>query len=359
MTAETSNRKIYFPGFDYLRAALAIDATCFHVLFYVSRDRFALYKPELQDQLPLPEHIFSLNILFLAIPSFFTLSMFLFAWNQTLRPDYFKKRIWMLIQLYVFWFFVWFIYNLITNTSATLEEFTTLTDTLIYFVSGGQSLYWFFSTLIVITALLHFYLKFLTHVKRNRTAWMFAIFILSIAFVILATILIGHDHFANPIPFIPFVALIPILVHYVKNYHRNQPGIRYYGFIALCVILYMGSSVIEWKMQPWFAEQGFLVFVVPFYIRPSLLFGTIAIFLLALTYQKPVPKFMKFIAGFSLSIYCLHLYVPGRQEVFNFVYQITPFTKVPAEIVTLTYMIGGSILLAFLLRKIKAFRQFL
>ena len=207
--------------------------------------------------------------------------------------------------------------------------------------------------------MLHFYLKLLERIKQHRIVWMFAIFIISIFFVALVSWALGSDHTANPTPFVPLVALVPILIHYVKNHHRNSPGPKYYGFIALCVLLYLVSSILEWQVQPWFAEQGFLILVIPIYIRPSLLFGAIAIFLLALLYQRPVPRFIHFIAGYALPIYCLHLYIPGKHHVFNFLHGLSPFSKVPAEIVTLAYMVGGSILLAFFLRKIKPIRQFL
>lgn len=351
-------KPLYFFGLDSLRVGLAIDATFFHTLFFGTRPMFMMYTHDpSQPFVPDVVQVLTINFFFLAIPTFFTLSFILYASNWQGRKGYFKKRIGQLGLLAGFWVVVRVIWLLIEDPGWFARMMDTPTHIGMGVLGGFGSLYWFFISLLLLTAVLHGYLEVLKKITHHKLSWMWGLFVLSVIMMMTLPYWIPSDFFGNPLPFLPYVFATPLIIHYYTEWKEQKTSPLNWLFL-LFAGLWLFFSWVDWQIQPHYANRGFLVFVLPFYIRLSLLFGCFMLIFTALKSKKPAPKWVKFLGDYSLGIYCLHLFVP-----FTLTFQESLLgwgvPQLGVEAMMLTYRIGGAILMTWLLRFIPFMRRFL
>ena len=351
-------KPLYFFGLDSLRVGLAIDATFFHTLFFGTRPMYMMYE-HVPGQAFTPDvpQILTINFFFLAIPSFFTLSFILYAVNWKGRNGYFKKRIGQLGLLTLFWVLVRVVQLLITDPG----WFARMMDSPIHGVMGVLgafgSLYWFFISLLILTVVLHGWLEVLNKIEKNKLTWMWGTFLGSVVLMMSIPYWIPSDFFGNPMPFLPYVFATPLIIHYYQEWSERKTSPLNWIFLVFGV-LWLFFSWLDWQIQPHYAERGFLVFVLPFYIRLSLMFGCFMLIFAAIRRRKSTRKWVKFFGDYSLGIYCLHLFVP-----FTLTFQEALLgwgvPQLSVEALMLGYRIGGAMLMTWLLRFIPFMRRFI
>lgn len=343
-------------GLDFFRAILAVDALFFHALFFGSRGRFVVldyesYNPD--TFVPSIPQVLSLNLFFLAIPSFFVLSLLLYAIKFENTLDYLKKRLWVLGKLLLFWTLVSVVYLHFKGQNNLFDYFDSLSSFVLLWLSGGNSLYWFFASLIVLTIILHAYLALLQRFNSS-IATQIVYFIASLIFMLGLPFLFKTDYFANPLPFLPLIFLVPILQHFHEKFYETSPRFLY-PIIILIFLIYLLLCFLDWQLMPVYASTGYSYFLLPFYARLSLIAGTIFLYAVVL-FLKPKPsKFTKFIAFYSLSLYCLHIYAPYKQEIAQ--YLKSWFPDVVVDVTIFLYMAGFAIVIGGILKRTPYFKK--
>jgi Acyltransferase family len=96
----------FYVGFDYLRALLALAVIAWHVKLFGASD---LFQPGQHSQSSIRlSDILNFQVLVLAVPTFFLMSMVLFLERVRHRgAPYFRTRLRHLFLLYVFWVALW------------------------------------------------------------------------------------------------------------------------------------------------------------------------------------------------------------------------------------------------------------
>jgi len=132
----------YYYGFDYLRAILPFFVIAIHT-------RFVSAYGNLFSDGRAGINIFDVvqyNLLILAVPSFFIISLFLFFKKKQTSKKEDIARIYKLFVLYVFWMSLWVLIKKPPHPS-------DISHAVMFMVRGGNSIFYYFFTLIILTAI--------------------------------------------------------------------------------------------------------------------------------------------------------------------------------------------------------------
>lgn len=264
-------------------------------------------------------HIFGISdflnfhILLLAVPTFIFISIYLYASNPV-SLLVLKKRLARLIILLSFWPIALIIYSQGFHGLAAIYPFS-LSEFIYIILSAGQTIYYFFSSLIICVFVVYFFLKLNQTLQRS----IFLSSAILLAFLPQITKVTGFyalSAYWSPLNFIPlsFAAVL-----FARN--RNKIIENRNMFIPLSMLLCVFFSILEWKFsvgQIFFAGQGY---AIPGYTRISLLFAVFAIFLIALNPKIKPNRVIKYMSRYSLALYCVHPFLtsPVKKIVLVFV----------------------------------------
>jgi peptidoglycan/LPS O-acetylase OafA/YrhL len=297
-------------GIDYLRACMSMFVVVWHMggggqsLIY-SEERFR-------------EHVFTLSdfinfhVLLLAVPAFVFISIYLYS-SKPISLRTFKNRFTRIFILLTFWPIALILYK--NGYPGLLDIVPNSPVDAVYTALGvGDTIYYFFSSLIICLFIAHLFLQ----LNRNLQLSIFVISIVLLASLPHLTKISGFyplSAYWNPLNFIPLTFAAAFLA-------RNESMILEKRNMALllsvvsCVFL----SIFEWKYsvgQIFFPGQGY---AFPAYTRASLLFAVFAIFILALSPKIKSNNVIRFMARYSLALYCLHPFMIRPVKKFVFFY---------------------------------------
>lgn len=322
----------------------------------------------------------------LAVPVFLQISLFLF-YNKSEKSglNYFiKKRLPRLIYLYLFWvgsiiiFDILFVGGIETIAGAT----SSIKAFLEFIVSGNSTPYFFFFSLIFVTVLAEILVLLFSKIEKPATkisisyGLLFVSCILVFSFSTIQPILkytgiqssllnyinnlTGWDY--TPVNFLPYVFTSAIAVQEYKEGKLAKVTKflqrKLYGLLGL-TLFFFG---LEWILT----SNGLLIQVdqapLDHYLRLSLVFGSWLLLYLALISKRQVPATVKFLSDCSLGIYGFHVFLTfekplplGSIPVLGNLFQAVPVLQIVANFLV---VLGGSIALTLLFKRIKLFKQF-
>jgi peptidoglycan/LPS O-acetylase OafA/YrhL len=286
----------HIEGIDYLRAIMSIFVVVWHMggggrSLIFSKDKYL-------------EHVFTVSdfvnfhMLLLAVPTFIFISNFLYALggmnNTTLR-----KRLKRILILLTFWPIALIIFRnghhgLLNLLPHSLRSFAVTV------LTAGHTIYFFFVSLIVCLLITHLIAKL--KLRLQLFGFVLSIIILS-SMPELARMSDFYPLSAywSPLNFIPF-PFAAVLVAQNIDYVRLQKTI----LMSVLIVLFVLFSTFEWNYSVggiFFLGQGH---AIPTYTRTSLLFGVIALAIMATEPRIKSNSIIKYMGKYSLALYCLH-----------------------------------------------------
>jgi len=330
-------------GIEYLRAIMSIFVVIWHM---EGGGQSLIFSKNYLEHVFTVSDFVNFHLLLLAVPTFIFISIFLYASHRA-DKIVLKKRLKRILILLTFWPITFIIYN---NSFTNYKGYqrlpvitpTSLNDFIFTILKAGDTIYYFFTSLIICLLISHLFIQL-----RQRFQILF--FLLSTGFLAcLPEITKQIDLYPlsaywSPLNFIPF-SFAAVLVAQNRGKVLANRKIILFTSIVLCILF----SIFEWKYSIgsiFYYNQGF---AIPAYTRTSLLFSVIAIFVIALDQRIKSTPAIKFMARYSLALYCLHpfLIIPIRNLVAIFIQN-----KVVCVYVSITVVIALSYLIAILLRK--------
>ncbi len=356
-----------FEGFDFLRAIFAIA---------IVADHAGLFSIVTIQGLTSGTDILYANFSYIAVPVFFQISLFLFYFkSKTVELEkFFQKRIVKLINLYLFWVFVFTLSKtLFTKGLNSINDFApfSLRSIIEFIISGGNSPFYFFFSLILITALatlvIFFYQKiannFLKLVISYCLLFLSCLLILSFSLTDLILDFINGQESSvmkaisniarwnyNPLNFLPYIftASITVQEFYHINPQEKHPHLKKKLWGLFCLFLIF--TLLEW----------FLLKNLIHYSRLSLVFGSWLLLYLALISKQRPNYAIRFVSNLSLGIYATHLFITHifwieSPNFTNVVFDVSPRLYVVARFLI---VLGASIAMTYLLKKTKFLNKF-
>lgn len=310
--SESADRGRHLHGLDYLRALMMLAVVAWHVKVFGRSDafdpeRWRGYVPELSDFL-------NFNFLLLAVPMFLLIAMFLVSMKAHMGPAYFRRRLKYLAILYIFWSAL-SIYAFHRDRE-TLHHLANFRNLFMFSISGGESLFYFFFSLLVLTSI-----AWLIRRMSTRLLWIFLGASMALVYVNSVEAILRPDRWPlvaywNPLNFISYAFVGALLWRYWQAGSFREWTVRYCVLLALLGTAFVFLSWIEWHWLPSHASLIVNGYMLPTYTRFSLVVGATILFLLSLGIRRPAPGWIKVLSESSLGIYCLHEFVL-RAEVIQ------------------------------------------
>lgn len=294
----------YFNGFDYLRIFFALAVVAWH-----TKALGATGLTGEQFHLNLKDFIYG-NIFLLAVPLFIQVSLFLYLVNRKNKPNYFGKRIFELIFLYFFWMAL---LVLVFYKESALKNLTSLQ----FWLSGGATPLYFLLVILILTFLTEFFV-YLKSVLSRRIFLILTLFflIVSIAVIVGKTYLFAHLNSSLALFFMShwsafnFLPYVFSAIIFADLYEKGVLGKGYVlKWIIISTIFILGLALLEYRYLPSSIYLKYDGMIIPPYSRLSLFLGTWLVFFLALCRNYKLFPVIQKLAGLTLGIYVLHIFV--------------------------------------------------
>jgi len=324
--------RIWFYGIDYLRSFMSLVVIAWHLRLLGATGFFHIGEFETQ-QFGWADLIYY-HVFFLAVPSFYLISLFMFSNRQEISAKYLLNRIERFAYLYLFWLGVGVLVYSKLNDISVLVLFRSWTSSLhqfaFVFFSGAGTLYYFFVNLILLTLVSYFTVTWnyrLQCVLLGFSLMQMWGFPAVVCWFERCEYMVAYWNFFN---FIPYVFISNLIIHYQRR--LSSPVV----FKWLIIVLTFSCAIAAYCEWHWFVCIGNLKYndlAVPPYMRISVAIGTSLLFVLSLRLRRRVPKWVKFLSDNSLGLYCLHqivMIVLQKSEGYETLhrYQIIEFLTV-------------------------------
>lgn len=294
----------YFTGFDYLRVFFAFAVVAWHTKALGNTGLISE-----QFSINLKDFIYG-NIFLLAVPLFVQVSLFLYLFNRKNKEGYFLKRILNVSFLYLFWMALLILIFYKENGLKTFLE-------LQFWFSGGATPLYFLLVILILTIITEGFLHLGKIMKRNSF-----LIINFFALIVSLILILGKVYFFGSLSpkILPFVMshwsalnFLPYVFSAIIFDDLRERGIwgkRISWKLAATLLVFMlGAALIEYLYLPSSVNFGFDGMVIPPYSRLSLILGTWLVFYLAVAKDYQVPAPIKTLAGLTLGIYIMHIFV--------------------------------------------------
>jgi hypothetical protein len=371
-----------FAAFDFLRAIFSLAIVAYKT------NIFGIPKVLIPSTLTfaLSNYVLGGMVGALAVPVFLQISLFIFyIKSQKAGLDYFvQKRLPRLILLYVFWvgsitlFDILFVDGFAAIGAAT----SSLKAFLEFIVSGHNTPYFFFFSLIFVTVLAEILILLFGKIENASTKisishWLLlASCTLIFSFSTIELIIkytgiessflnflknfIAWDY--NPINFLPYVFTSAITVQEYQEGKLAQVTKFLQRKLYVLLSLTLMFFALEWILT----SKGILIQLdqglLNHYLRLSLVFGSWLLLYLAIISKRQVPSIVKFLSDCSLGIYGFHVFFTYKNllnvdtiPVIGNLFQAFPVLGI---LVTFSITLLGSIALTLLFKRVKILRQF-
>jgi hypothetical protein len=292
------SKRLYLPGFDYLRVFFMVSVIAGHVNLITG---LAAQRAGEIGQGPNFWDHFYVDLQSTAVPSFILISTLLFCvkpvtWESTL------KRLTKLGYLYIFWVSAWIVHSKPMMKPGVLGLIELV-------LRGGGWLFYFISVLILMTLLT-------VGISALKGRWRLLGYAVSVGAFLATVLWVSHDHrwtqgqyYWVPTCFalLPCFALglAPRLESLIED--RSARWRLAAGLLACGVV----AALVEWH----FAAPASLIEEtrkwVPKHARFSISFDAAMIVVLSLGIRCKPGWIVSFLARNALGIYCLHGFIVG------------------------------------------------
>ena len=241
------------------------------------------------------------HVLSLAVPSFFLISLFLFADKGQTGGRRLFRRIERLVLLFVFWSGLHVL--IFRDTGPFADALHSITGFVRLAVKGGNAVFYFFSCLALMTLVASMACRL-----APRLLWLLAV--LSICGLWPMSALAGGNlseefaNYYNPLNFLPYAFVAPVLASQVKAGSLRMSAVKASVVLGAVFLLFASVTLLEGRFLR--TADGR---VPAAYSQPSAVLGAVVVVLLALMVRRPAPWFVKRLSDFSLGIYCVHEFV--------------------------------------------------
>ncbi|MDX2230529.1 MAG: acyltransferase [Leptolyngbyaceae cyanobacterium bins.349] len=371
-----------FEGFDFLRAIFSVAVIGYKTkIFYIPKILFPS-----AFTIALSDYVLSGMVGALAVPVFLQISLFIFQLKSedTGLKYFLQKRLPRLVSLYLFWVISITVFDIlfVDGLDAIKGAIASPKSFLLFIVSGNNTPYFFFFSLIFVTIIAEILVLRLGRVQKpsTRLTINYALLIISsimvFAFATIEPIIdyMGLQSFAlkslsnltswdySPLNFLPYIfsAAITAQEYRMRSLDKMTSSLKWK--LKSLLVLTLSFFALEWILT----SHKLLIQVdqapLDHYMRLSLVFGSWLLLYAAILVKQRPPVFVKFLASCSLGIYGFHVFfsfkkplpldqVPGIGGVF----QSFPVMQMLAYFwITLI----GSILLTVLCRRLKILKGF-
>lgn len=306
-----------FEGFDFLRAIFSLAIVADHTGLFSLATSYGTITAT---------NLLYANFSYVAVPVFLQISLFLFQIKSggVVFKTFFQNRIAKLIYLYLFWLTSFVLFRLFFKEgSAGIAKLRNLSikEWIEFIVSGGNSPFYFFFSLIfltILTALLVLVFKkvqnFSTRIKISYWLLFISCILIFASSIIdrLPTSIYPHPQITlivakitsivqwnyNPLNFLPYIFTTAIITQEFERGKFAQVTRLFKFELWSLFFLFLIFTVLEWS----------LIDRLMNYSRLSLVFGSWLLLDLALLSTRRVPALVSFISEYSLGLYTLHLF---------------------------------------------------
>jgi len=291
---------------DYLRAFFSVCVVAVHLGYVFPSSIFRWRRDEYLNHTFGWSDFVNFYVLCLAVPVFILVSAYLFARKPT-NLSGLMNRLGRILRLMLFWSILYQIF-FFTGYGALKLFPEDPQERVIFLLTAGNTVYYFFLCLIIVTAVIHISQKLSTIV-----IWM----LFGATTLIVGVLPILHQRtgililalHANPLNFLP-LAFAGIGLARLSR----PPGWLGFTMLSLGAL----TAILDWTIyiDPCFFEVN--RFALPAYSRPSLIFLSVALMIIALRTSAPENPIISFMARHSLAVYCLHpFFIPVRYKLVD------------------------------------------
>lgn len=326
----------YWHGIDYLRALFILFVVADNTKLVSYFSPFFTRKTNQLAGIHILD-IIQINVIYLAVPGFIIISIFLFfsRTNATHKED--LKRINSLFHLYVFWTGLWIL---------SLDQYPEMpvSEIFLYIIRGGNSHFYFLFSLLLITMIA----AFSQHLDRPKTIILAIISLVMVqSFPIINIFDPQYINFVshwNPLQFIPFVFIGKLIAEWQANPQKKEQAIT--KIILTLLVVYIIIAKVEWEYLLHENHSLAQITTLPSYARISLTIGAAGLLVFALQSKSPAPKAIKILSDSSLGIYATHMFI------YRYIFSFFPTDPIIRFSVTLSL----SIILTYFLKKVFRYR---
>jgi surface polysaccharide O-acyltransferase-like enzyme len=314
-------------GFDYLRAIFTILVVVWHAN---TVGFLGNLNPDLQNWI----NVFYYNICLLAVPTFFSISLFLFYKKQKDENTYsFRKRLARLMRVYCAWVFVGIVFDSLLSRGSSLLRLLSVKELLHTVIKGSRPELFFLFSLILMTSLCFLnIIFFIRKNKDNRIQFFLAVLsLLILPIACFSTLKTGQTIFSaywNPICFLPYIISSYLLLNIFDESSTNSRLLKLFRqknvlVISVIFFAFVILSWLEWKA--FYVPSVFGGYLLPPYARVSLVIGSFLTCYLAISCMQRIPPYLiRALSKESLGIYLMHNYflflaglLIGKLQVFQ------------------------------------------
>ena len=277
-----------------------------------------------------PIGFFYRYVTLLAVPTFICISIMLFIKKSLLTGGYWKRRLLRLIQLFLFWTCIQFVFYLLAGGRFPPPISTIIPDGGPGLPYVGGSVFYFLFALIICTGVAALFLKLPDKLKFIAS---------TIVIVLSCVIFIISSHYGIPLKITEmenYYLYVPIAYYMVKYQDKL---VRYRMLFIFGYLLAMGY------------EAGIAHSASSAYARLSVVFGVLSIILTVLPGQFERRPVMEFLSKYCLGIFSLHKYwlyllmmllgiVKSQVEIPLFPERLILFTTTAALTFISVYLLG-------------------
>lgn len=363
-----SKKEPKFEGVDFLRAIFSIA---------IVADHSGLFTLATVRGVNTVTNLLYANFSYVAVPTFFQISLFLFYLKSEKVEFYkfFQKRIIRLISLYFFWVIAFALFKLtFKEGSIEIAKLRTLSvrTWFEFIVSGGNSPFYFFFSLIFLTILAALLVLFFEKLENLSVRIKVSYLLLFISCMLVFSFSVVDPIISNYIGS-RGVSLVKTISS-IAQWDYNPLNFLPYVFTAAIVVQEFNQGKLKrmtplFKLKLWSLFSLFLIFTLLewislesliHYSRLSLVFGSWLLLYLALLSTSKVPYIVNLISECSLGLYAIHLFFTHGLFANNANFQSILSNLVPGLDILAVFLLAlsGSIALTLLLRKIKGLKNF-
>jgi len=344
----TSYDSKYFYGFDYLRIISCFFIVGWHLKLF-GWDNI-LINPESHATIPTFADVIYANLFLMAVPLFLLISIFLFIHNRKNKPDYFKKRIFYLIIVYLFWTVI---YSIIYQNG--LKTVNILNPA--YIMSGAGSVGYFLFSLIVLVVLTELLIDIRKYLSENQfvvlNIFLFCFSLFLLIFRIPLSNMTGYlgIYFLSlwsPINFLPY----PFIAFIIMNFFEKDKLVKIpWKLFAILTFIIIVISATEWYVLP--DKVHYLIdgmSITP-YARLSIVVSSILVFLLFLGITNESPRIIKKFSELTMGIFLIHSIIIFKlPEIWPELYM--NLTNMNQIAITFIFVVSASAIVTYCIKKV-------
>lgn len=307
-----NNGSDFIFGFDYLRVFLCIAVVALHCNVFNVPNMYSAQDPAN----PLYYRILLYNLFWIAVPSFLTVSLFLYFKKSLNDKHYAKKRILKLFAIYFFWGITLLFINNNGYVIGIIGNVKSFYDVILLLISNYNIAYFLF-ILLAMTILTELFLLFIRKTRFNKLSVfiIYALFLLSLVtlvFGIFCARIFGSAEFAlrlgfsNIFNYIPYLFSVPILYYHLKIKAKQAYDEKTYilKFAFLCLGLWIIFSAADWQLRA--SNPHFLIHNYESLGRPAVVFAGMCLISSAHLVSRPAPQCIKLLSELTMGVFLTH-----------------------------------------------------